>query len=59
MSVSIVFGEVGKADPVFHLTSECASIPSEGAVALRWAEATERIMLPRFCEACGPLAGAR
>ena len=54
--VPVVFGEVGVRDPLFHLTSECLSIPAEGAVALRWDEAKARVMLPRFCEACGPLA---
>lgn len=57
--VKVVFGEVGTKDPIFHLSSECESIPAEGAVALRWSEAKERVMLPRFCEACGPLAVAR
>lgn len=54
--VAVVFGEVGVRDPLFHLTSECPEIPAEGAVAIRWEDARARVMIPRFCEACGPLS---
>jgi hypothetical protein len=57
-AIAVVFVEVGKpkADALCHLSSECESIPAEGVRPVRWADAKSILVIPVFCEACGPFS---
>jgi len=49
----VVWGEVGTADPVFHLDIDCPEIASDDGVrGLYWSQVRERIALPRVCSTC-------